>query len=113
MSVLFIYIEDRGYRTSARAACEPNTLDDGTPLNYTRRKVEGRKKKDERISLLNSSFRLPTFPIRPRRAMEQIVDYKNDPGNGYTKTLRSALGFPPFNIRNSAFDISRIHHLAA
>ena len=25
--------------------------------------------------------------ISPRRAMEQIVDYKNDPGNGYTKTL--------------------------
>ena len=23
----------------------------------------------------------------PRRAMEQIVEYKNDPGNGYTKTL--------------------------
>ena len=30
---------------------------------------------------------LKTFGISPRRAMEQIVDYKNDPGNGYTKTL--------------------------
>jgi type I site-specific restriction-modification system R (restriction) subunit len=30
---------------------------------------------------------LKTLGISPRRAMEQIVDYKNDPGNGYTKTL--------------------------
>ncbi|MDE0242258.1 MAG: type I restriction endonuclease subunit R, partial [bacterium] len=30
---------------------------------------------------------LKTLGISPRRAMEQIVDYKNDPGNGYTRTL--------------------------
>ena len=30
-----------------------------------------------------------TLGISPRRAMEQIVDYKNDPGNGYTRTLLS------------------------
>ena len=30
---------------------------------------------------------LKTLGISPRRAMEQIVDYKNDPGNGYTKML--------------------------
>jgi type I restriction enzyme R subunit len=30
---------------------------------------------------------LKTLGISPRRAMEQIVEYKNDPGNGYTKTL--------------------------
>jgi type I restriction enzyme R subunit len=30
---------------------------------------------------------LKSLGISPRRAMEQIVDYKNDPGNGYTKTL--------------------------
>ena len=30
---------------------------------------------------------LKTLAISPRRAMQQIVDYKNDPGNGYTKTL--------------------------
>jgi type I restriction enzyme R subunit len=30
---------------------------------------------------------LKTLGITPRRAMEQIVEYKNDPGNGYTKTL--------------------------
>jgi type I restriction enzyme R subunit len=30
---------------------------------------------------------LKALGINLRRAMEQIVDYKNDPGNGYTKTL--------------------------
>jgi type I restriction enzyme R subunit len=30
---------------------------------------------------------LKTLGVNPRRAMEQIVEYKNDPGNGYTKTL--------------------------
>jgi len=30
---------------------------------------------------------LKTLGINPKRAMEQIVDYKNDPGNGYSKTL--------------------------
>ena len=30
---------------------------------------------------------LKTLEIIPRRAIEQIVEYKNDPGNGYTNTL--------------------------
>lgn len=30
---------------------------------------------------------LKNLVISPRRAMQQIVDYKNDPGNGYGKTL--------------------------
>src|SRR5690606_28228941 len=30
---------------------------------------------------------LKTLGINPRRAIEQIVEYKNDPGNGYTRTL--------------------------
>jgi len=30
---------------------------------------------------------LKTLAISPRRAMQQIVEYKNDPGNGYSKTL--------------------------
>jgi len=30
---------------------------------------------------------LKTLAISPRRAMQQIVDYKNDPGNGYGRTL--------------------------
>ena len=34
---------------------------------------------------------LKTLGIHPRRAMEQIVDYKHDPGNGYAKTHRKGL----------------------
>ena len=30
---------------------------------------------------------LKTLQISPRRAIQQIVEYKNDPGNGYAKTL--------------------------
>jgi len=30
---------------------------------------------------------LKALPVSPRRAMEQIVAYKNDPGNGYARTL--------------------------
>lgn len=30
---------------------------------------------------------LKTLAISPRKAMQQIVNYKTDPGNGYTKTL--------------------------
>ncbi len=30
---------------------------------------------------------LKTWAVSPRRAMQQIVDYKTDPGNGYSKTL--------------------------
>jgi type I restriction enzyme, R subunit len=30
---------------------------------------------------------LKTLGINPRRAIEQIVDYKNDPGNGFTRSL--------------------------
>ena len=30
---------------------------------------------------------LKTLGINPRRAMEQIVEYRNDPGNGYANTL--------------------------
>jgi hypothetical protein len=30
-----------------------------------------------------TQIELKTLGINPRRAMERIVDYKNDPGNGY------------------------------
>jgi len=44
--------------------------------------------------------------VNPRRAMEQIVEYKNDPGNGYTKTPDDPLCLSSFVILNSSFDIS-------
>ncbi len=83
--------------------------DDGTPLNYTLVNIKDWCKNSFevvnqlRINTDNSHHRydvmllingvpvvqieLKTLGISPRRAMEQIVDYKNDPGNGYTKTL--------------------------
>jgi type I restriction enzyme, R subunit len=85
------------------------TRDDGTPLNYTLVNIKDWCKNSFevvnqlRINTDNSHHRydvlilingvpcvqieLKTLGINPRRAMEQIVDYKNDPGNGYTKTL--------------------------
>lgn len=86
--------------------------EDGTQLNYTLVNIKDWCKNtfevvnQLRINTDNSHHRydvlilingvpcvqveLKTLTINPRRAMEQIVDYKNDPGNGYTKTL---LGF--------------------
>jgi type I restriction enzyme R subunit len=33
---------------------------------------------------------LKALGLSPRRAMEQIVDYKNDPGNGYNAARSGA-----------------------
>ncbi len=85
------------------------TRDDGTPLNYTLVNLKDWCKNhfevinQLRISTNNSHHRydvillingvpvvqteLKTLGVNPRRAMEQIVEYKHDPGNGYTKTL--------------------------
>jgi len=85
--------------------------DDGTPLNYTlvnikdwcknsfevvnqlRINTDNSHHRYDVILLINGvpvvQIELKTLGISPRRAMEQIVDYKNDPGNGYTKTLLS------------------------
>ena len=85
------------------------TRDDGTPLNFSLVNLKDWCKNDfEAVSQLrintdNSHHRydvilllngvpvvqieLKTLGVNPRRAMEQIVAYKQDPGNGYTKTL--------------------------
>ncbi len=85
------------------------TRDDGTPLNYTLVNIKDWCKnhfevvRQLRINSDNSHHRydvillingvpcvqieLKTLGVNPRRAMEQIVEYKHDPGNGYTKTL--------------------------
>jgi type I restriction enzyme, R subunit len=89
------------------------TRDDGTPLNYTlvnlkdwckntfevinqlRINTDNSHHRYDVILLINGvpcvQIELKTLGIQPRRAMEQIIDYKNDPGNGYTKTLLSFL----------------------
>ena len=85
------------------------TRDDGTPLNYSLVNIKDWCKNhfevinQLRINTNNSHHRfdvillingvpvvqieLKGLGINPRRAMEQIVEYKSDPGNGYTKTL--------------------------
>ncbi|MYA35074.1 MAG: type I restriction endonuclease subunit R, partial [Rhodothermaceae bacterium] len=88
---------------------EAFTRDDGTPLNYTlvnikdwckntfevvnqlRINTDYSHHRYDVILLINGvpavQIELKTLGISPRRAMEQIVEYKNDPGNGYTRTL--------------------------
>lgn len=83
--------------------------DDGTPLNYTLVNIRDWCKNDFEVVnqlrintdyshhrydvmlLINGvpvvQIELKTLAVSPRRAMQQIVDYKNDPGNGYGKTL--------------------------
>jgi len=85
--------------------------DDGTPLNFTlvnirdwcknsfevvnqlRINTDNSHHRYDVILLINGvptvQVELKTLAISPRRAMQQIVDYKNDPGNGYGKTLLS------------------------
>lgn len=96
---------------SARMLRERNSFsrDDGTPLNFTLVNIKDWCKNSFevvnqlRINTDNSHHRydvmllingvpavqieLKTLQINPRRAIEQIVEYKNDPGNGYTRTL--------------------------
>lgn len=83
--------------------------DDGTPLYYTLVNIKDWCKNSfevinqlrintdyshhryDVILLINGipavQIELKTLQISPRRAMQQIVDYKHDPGNGYSKTL--------------------------
>jgi type I restriction enzyme R subunit len=96
---------------AARTLRERNnfTRDDGTPLNYTlvnirdwcknsfevvnqlRINTDNSHHRYDVVLLINGvpvvQIELKTLGISPRRAMEQIVEYKNDPGNGYTKTI--------------------------
>ncbi len=103
------------------------TRDDGTPLNYTlvnikdwckntfevinqlRINTDNSHHRYDVILLINGvpcvQIELKTLGVNPRRAMEQIVEYKNDPGNGYTRANTSVLGLTSFIIMNSSFDI--------
>ncbi|MEM9449806.1 MAG: HsdR family type I site-specific deoxyribonuclease [Cyanobacteria bacterium P01_E01_bin.6] len=96
---------------AARHLHERNSFEreDGTPLFYTLVNIKDWCKNtfevvnQLRINTASSHHRydvrllingvptvqieLKTLTISPRRAMQQIVDYKNDSGNGYGKTL--------------------------
>ncbi len=97
--------------TAAKTLREQNYFqrEDGTPLYYTLVNIKDWCKNDfevinqlcintenshhryDVILLINGvpvvQIELKTLGLTPRRAMEQIVEYKNDPGNGYTNTL--------------------------
>ncbi len=96
---------------AAKTLRERNTFqrEDGTPLQYTLVNIKDWCKNEFevinqlRINTDNSHHRydvillingvpvvqieLKTLGLSPRRAMEQIVEYKNDVGNGYASTL--------------------------
>ena len=83
--------------------------EDGTPLHYTlvnhrdwckneyevinqlRINTENSHQRYDIILLVNGlplvQIELKKLDVSHRKAMQQIVDYKNDPGNGYTNTL--------------------------
>lgn len=85
------------------------TRDDGTQLNYSlvnlkdwcknhfevinqlRINTDNSHHRYDVILLMNGipvvQIELKTLDVSPRRAMEQIVEYKKDPGNSYIKTL--------------------------
>ncbi len=97
--------------TAAQRLRETSTFtrDDGTPLHYTmvntrdwckntfevvnqlRINHDNSHHRYDVILLINGvpvvQIELKTLGISPRRAMQQIVDYKADPGNGYTRSL--------------------------
>lgn len=96
---------------AAKTLREINTFkrDDGIPLQYTLVNIKDWCKNEFevinqlRINTDNSNHRydviilinglpvvqveLKALQITPKKAMEQIVDYKNDQGNGYTNSL--------------------------
>ena len=96
--------------------------DDGTPLNYTlvnirdwckntfevinqlRINTDNSHHRYDVILLINGipvvQIELKTLEISPRRAIQQIVSYKSDVGNGYTKTLLSFMQM--FIVSNEA-----------
>lgn len=97
--------------TASQTLRETNTFDrdDGTPLHYTLVNTKDWCKNTfevinqlrintdyshhvyDVVLLINGvpvvQIELKTLQVNPRRAMQQIIDYKNDPGNGYGKTL--------------------------
>lgn len=96
---------------SAKLLREKNTFEreDGTPLHYTlvnikdwckntfevvnqlRINTQNSHQRYDVILLINgvpvAQIELKTLAISPRKAMQQIVDYRNEAGNGYGNTL--------------------------
>lgn len=104
-------ITDADVFSSSKRLRERNTFirQDGTPLQYMlvnikdwcrneyevirqfRMNTRNSFQRYDVIILINGlpivQIELKTLDVSPRRAMQQIVDYKNDTGNGYTNSL--------------------------
>lgn len=104
-------ITDSDVFLSSKRLRERNTFirEDGTPLQYTLVNIKEWCKNDyevvnqlrmntrdsfqryDVIILINGipvvQIELKALEVSPRRAMQQIIDYKNDIGNGYTNSL--------------------------
>lgn len=104
-------ITDSDVYASSKRLRERNTFirEDGTPLQYTlvnikewckneyevinqlRMNTHNSFQRYDVIILINGlpivQIELKTLDISPRRAMQQVVEYKNDPGNGYVNSI--------------------------
>lgn len=119
---------------AARVLRERNSFerDDGTPLNYTlvnikdwckntyevvnqlRINTENSHHRYDVILLINGvpvvQVELKSLQITPRRAMQQIVDYKAVPGNGYGKTLMCFLQLFVVSNRSETWYFANNNH---
>jgi len=120
--------------TAAKTLRQRNTFqrEDGTSLQYTLVNINDWCKNEFevinqlRINTNNSHHRydvillingvpvvqieLKTLDVTPRRAMEQIVDYKNAPGNGYTNTLLCFMQLFIVSNRTNTYYFSNNHN---
>ena len=110
--------------------------EDGTPLHYMlvnlkdwcknafevinqlRINTDNSHQRYDVILLINGlplvQIELKTLGINPRRAMEQIIEYRNDPGNGYANTLLCFMQLFIVSNRNNTwyFTNNRNHYFA-
>ena len=106
--------------------------EDGTPLHYTLVNIKDWCKNDYevinqlRINTENSHHRydvvllingvpvvqieLKTLQVSPRRAMQQIVDYKKDPGNGYGNSLLCFMQLFIVSNQNNTYYFANNHN---
>ena len=119
--------------TASKTLREINTFtrEDGTPLHYTlvnikhwcknefevihqlRINTENSHHRYDVILLINGipvvQIELKTLEINPRKAMEQIVEYKNDPGNGYTNSILCFLQIFIVSNKNNTYYFANNH----
>lgn len=106
--------------------------EDGTPLHYTlvnikdwckndyevinqlRTNTENSHHRYDVILLINGvpvvQIELKTLQVSPRRAMQQIVDYKNDPGNGYGNSLLCFMQLFIVSNQNNTYYFANNHN---